>query len=78
MEKIKKYRINPWYMKYLGIVPRGFMAGQDVYINNDAWYINQRDRDILIQHELGHTEGYRHTWTGVMSAYSIIRWITTL
>ena len=78
MEKINEYKINPWYMKYLGLVPRGFMCGDNIYINNDAFYINKQDRDLLIQHEIYHTEGYNHTWFGVMSAYSIIRWLTTL
>lgn len=57
--------------------PRGFATGNDIYINEDGFYINERDKELLIQHELGHIEGKGHTFFGVMSPYGLIRYLTS-
>ena len=57
--------------------PNGDGAGVDVYINKDALYLDQRDRQLLLEHELGHIEGKGHTKTGVMAPYGLVRWLTS-
>lgn len=70
--KVKKH----WYG-----YPRGFALGEipidDIYINDDAFYIDKRDRQLLLDHETGHTEGKDHTLSGVMSPWGLIRYLTT-
>jgi hypothetical protein len=55
---------------------RGWTDGKDIYINKDAFYINDRDRSLLLQHEIGHIEGMEHQLFGVMSPYGLIRWLS--
>lgn len=81
-EEYKKFYMSlsgesPWYLKYFGIFPRAFVLGEMIYVNDDAIYINTRDYNLLIKHEVGHTRGLSHTWTGVMSPLGIVRYLTT-
>lgn len=57
--------------------PRGWTDLKDIYINKDAFYINDRDRKLLLYHEEGHIAGKNHTLLGLMSAYGLIRFFTT-
>lgn len=67
----------PWYLKYFGVYPRAFVFNKVIYVNDGAIYINTRDYNLLIRHEVGHTRGLSHTWTGVMCPYGIVRYLTT-
>jgi hypothetical protein len=49
----------------------------EVWINQDAFYINDRDKDLLLRHELGHIEGKEHTLIGLMCPYGFLRYPTT-
>lgn len=68
---------------------RGFMLSGDIYINDDAFYLNNRDRALLLSHEEGHVNapehdltwlegiiGADHTLTGVMSPLGLVRYLT--
>lgn len=57
---------------------RGFAYNDDVYINDDAFYVCKRDYSLLIQHEYNHIKGLTHTVFGVMSPWGLIRLLTTL
>lgn len=57
--------------------PRGFVCGDVAYINAEAFYLNSKDSDLVIQHELGHLDGKEHTWFGIMSPWGLIRYLTT-
>jgi len=66
---------RPWYsFIYL---PRGWTDGKDIYVNLGAFYIDDRDFRLLIQHEIGHNEGKKHTLFGLMSPYGLVRYLTT-
>ena len=56
---------------------RAWTDGVDVYINKDAFYIDQRDRQLILEHELEHINGKNHTNFGVMSPYGLVRWLTS-
>lgn len=58
--------------------PRGFVTGGEIYINKDAFFLDDRDYLLLIRHEEGHIAGKEHTWFGVMSDNGLIRYLTTL
>lgn len=66
----------PWYLRYFGIYPRGFYYDNEIYINKDAFFIDNRDYELVKSHEAGHAQGKEHTVFGVMSPYSVIRYIT--
>ncbi len=67
----------PWYVRYLGIYPRAFVYGNMIYVNDEAIYLNNRDYNLLITHEVGHLNGLPHTYFGVMSPYGVVRYLTT-
>jgi hypothetical protein len=49
----------------------------EVWINQDAFYIGDRDKDLVLRHELGHIEGKEHTIFGLMCPYGLLRYLTT-
>jgi Zn-dependent protease with chaperone function len=49
----------------------------DTHINQDAFFLDQRDYDLLIAHEAGHAAGRDHETFGLMSPYGLIRYLTT-
>lgn len=68
---------------------RGFTLGQDIYINEDAFYLDERDKTLLLAHEEGHVNtpeheltlleriiGADHTLTGLMSPWGLVRRLT--
>ena len=59
--------------------PRGYSdtGTGEVWINQDAFYFGDRDKDLLLRHELGHIEGKDHTLFGLMCPYGFLRYITT-
>lgn len=69
--------------------PRGFilydideygnhiLGTEKIYINKDAFYFGEEDKQLLIEHEIGHSKGEEHNITGVMSANGPIRYLTT-
>ena len=58
--------------------PSGYCnSGGEVWINEDAFYLNDRDRDLVLRHELGHIEGKDHTTFGLMCPYGLLRYLTT-
>lgn len=57
--------------------PRGFQFNRKIYINQEAFYLDDRDSQLLIAHEKGHTEGKEHTWFGVMSPWGLVRYLTS-
>ncbi len=72
-EEYKKISPVSWYG-----YPRGWTNGVDIYVNEDAFFIDSRDRILLIEHEQGHIDGKEHTTFGLMSPYGLVRWLTTL
>lgn len=77
------------YVKYM---LRGFLCPNDkeIYVNDDGIFFNEKDKQLLIQHEEGHlnsklnepslTEkilGDDHTWVGVMCPWGVLRSITS-
>ena len=76
----KEYNIHPdstddWQTPdWMG--SRAFTVGQNVYINRDAFYLGDEDKQLVLEHEIGHTEGKKHALTGVMSPIGIIRYLT--
>lgn len=59
--------------------PRGYSdtASGEVWINQDVFYLGERDKDLLLRHELGHIEGKDHTLFGLMCPYGLLRYLTT-
>lgn len=57
--------------------PRAYTDMKNIYVNRDAFYINGRDMELLIAHEWGHINGREHTPAGLMSAYGLVRYLTT-
>lgn len=59
--------------------PRGYsISGTgEVWINDDTFYIGDRDKDLVLRHELGHIEGKEHTMFGLMCPYGLLRYLTT-
>jgi hypothetical protein len=77
---LKKY---PWGYS------RAFTVGQDIFINEDAFYLDERDKLLLLRHEWRHTDapphdltalekviGADHTIFGVMCPWGLVRWLT--
>ncbi len=58
--------------------PRGYSDNviAEVWIDDGAFYISGRDKDLLIRHELGHIEGKEHTTFGLMCPYGLLRFLT--
>lgn len=56
--------------------PRGFAWQHEIYINRDAFFLGERDKRLLIEHEQGHLDGKGHTWFGVMSPWGLVRYLT--
>lgn len=69
--------VRPWYFSIFGILPRAFEYQNEVYINLDAFFLNVKDKQLIILHEQGHLDGKDHTATGIMSAYGLIRYLTS-
>ncbi len=69
--------VRPWYFRLLGILPRAFEYENEIYINSDAFILNERDATLLLAHEQGHKDGKQHTATGIMSAYGLVRYLTS-
>src|SRR5574341_1501363 len=63
-----------WKVKYL---LRGFTDMKDIYVNENAIFLNEKDKDLHIAYLQGHIEGKEHTLFGVMSPYPLIRLTTT-
>ena len=59
--------------------PRGYSntGTGEIWINEDAFYIGDRDKDLVLRHELGHLEGKEHTIFGLMCPYGLLRYFTT-
>ena|SRR4030067_1499857 len=58
--------------------PRGYSDSgtEEVWINEDAFYLNDRDKDLVLRHEIGHIEGKDHTQFGLMCPYGLLRYLT--
>ncbi len=56
---------------------RGWTDGKDIYIDSGAIYLDPRDYNLLIKHEVGHIQGLEHEPVGVMSAYGGVRYVTS-
>lgn len=56
--------------------PRGFVLEGEIYINDDAFFLDDRDRILLVLHEQGHIDGKEHTSMGLMSPYGLVRYFT--
>ena len=69
--------VRPWYFSIFGIFPRAFELSGEIYINLDAFFLNERDKRLLIMHEQGHLDGKEHTATGIMSAYALVMYLTS-
>ena len=76
IQKLDDLNIHPWSRRLFGLIPRGFVYYDDIYINCDAFYINDNDLEMLQLHLLYHTLGFKHTWTGIMNKIGIIRLVT--
>lgn len=59
--------------------PRGYCNPdtEEVWINEGAFYIGNRDKDLVLRHELGHIEEKEHTLFGLMCPYGLLRYLTT-
>jgi hypothetical protein len=69
---------KPWYLKYFKIMPRAFVLENEIYINIEAFYLNDRDKNLLIMHEDLHIYKHLdHTLFGIMSDNAVIRYLTT-
>lgn len=75
-EYMEKYRECGGERLWYGY-PRGFTCGSSCYINDGAFYFGKKDKTLLILHERGHLEGREHSWFGIMSPYSVVRYLTT-
>lgn len=64
-----------WYVKYL---LRAFTDMKDIFVNQDGIFLGKRDYDLVIAHEQGHIEGKEHSLSGVMSAFGLVRLLTTI
>lgn len=69
--------------------PRAFVMNGEIFINQDAFYLDRRDYELLRAHETGHVNapeheitpleqviGADHTLTGVMCPWGLVRWLT--
>jgi hypothetical protein len=74
-QEYKKESFTAWY-SFIAL-PRGWTDGTDIYINEDAFFLDAKDYNLLIAHEQGHIDGKGHTWFGVMSPYGIVRYLTS-
>lgn len=57
--------------------PRAFVMNNEIYLNQDAFYLDRRDYDLVVAHEKGHLEGKEHTLLGVMCPYGLVRYLST-
>lgn len=73
MKQLMEDPIHSFLLSVTGIYPRGFYISGNVYINNDAFYLNDFDKKLLIEHEKGHARGEKHTPFGVMSPHGHTR-----
>jgi hypothetical protein len=69
--------VRPWYYLFFGILPRAFAYQGMIFLNVDAFFLNAHDKQLIIDHEQGHLDGKEHTWTGIMSAYGVVRYLTS-
>lgn len=56
---------------------RGYTDMINIYIRENAFFIDNKDKKLLIAHEQGHIDGKNHTLFGVMSPYGLIRYLTS-
>lgn len=69
--------------------PRAFQWQNEIYVNKDAFIIDDRDYRLLIAHEEAHLNSKPHqptltekilgtdrTWIGLMSPWGLIRYLT--
>lgn len=68
---------RPWYYKKLGVLPRGWVNDNEVYLNAEGLYAGKRDYQLVIDHEVGHIEGRDHEPAGLMSDNGLVRDLTT-
>lgn len=68
---------RPWYFKELGVLPRGWVLGDEVYLNAEGVYAGRRDYQLVLDHEVGHIEGRGHEPAGLMSDNGFVRGLTT-
>lgn len=57
--------------------PRAFVLDNEVYINQNAFFLGRRDYTLLLAHEQGHLQGKEHTWFGIMSPWGLVRYLTS-
>jgi hypothetical protein len=63
-----------WRVKYS---LRIFTDMSDIYVNQEAVFLNKKDYILSIAHTQGHIEGKGHTLFGVMSPFGFLRLTTT-
>lgn len=68
---------RPWYYKKFGAVPRGWVNGEDIYINTEGPYLDEKDKKLLLEHENEHILGKGHEDSGVMADNAVTRYLTT-
>ena len=61
-----------WYGRFV----RGYVKGNEIYINDEAWYMSKNDKNRLKLHEIGHILGMEHTKLpgGIMVFTGLLRW----
>lgn len=73
------HTITVWYYKIFRLLPRGFYdpVKNTVFINQDAWFLDGRDYELLKKHEFGHSIGLNHAFFGYMADNALIRYLTS-
>lgn len=78
MEVLNEDIIHSTILKIFNTLPRGFYVRGEVFINIDAFYLCELDKQLLIEHEIGHAQGKEHTFLGVMCPYGPLRLLSYL
>ncbi len=66
-----------YFFQNIGLIGRAFATETNIYINKDAYWFDDREKQLTLEHEFKHLEGYNHTIFGIMSPLSIIRYFTS-